>query len=73
MESIAYNISPLSVVMEQLTAKLSPINVIYIRVLQGIAQFTAWAQVNICYGFILGSYSIPGIGFPPSLTEFFNF
>jgi hypothetical protein len=30
---------------------------------EGIAQFTVWARVNICYRFC--SYSVPGIDFSP--------
>jgi hypothetical protein len=64
-ESIPYNLSSLlSVVMEQETPQQCPQNVIYIRV--GMAQFTVWPLVNICYiDSILGSFSVPGIESPP--------
>jgi hypothetical protein len=75
MEPIAYNISPLSVVMEQLTAQLSPINVIYIRVLQGHCSIYSMGAgkylLRIYTWFLLNSRNLyPPPPLNPSRTEF---
>ncbi len=48
-ESIPYDLSFLYAVMEQETPQQCPQNAIYIRV--GMAQFTVWPWINICYRF----------------------
>ncbi len=66
MDSISYNLSPLSVIMEQETPQQCPLNVINIRVFRGHCSiYSMGAGKFVCKDSILGSYSIPGIDFYP--------
>ncbi len=56
-------LSPLSLVMKQVTPQQCPINVIYIRVLQG--HCPSYSMSMVLTDSILGAYSIPEIEFSP--------